>query len=151
MTTNEIRAAFLRYFEGQGHRLISQGKDLACRCPWHEGDDTPSCIVSPKTNLWHCFGCNTGGSVIDWIMRSHKVSFRHACELLTNDESGWLVAARDPRALQLALAQAMAEPERRARLGAGARAAARDYAPELVVPRWEAAVERVLAGMRASG
>lgn len=56
---------------------------MACRCPWHEGDDTPSCIVSPKTNLWHCFGCNVGGSVIDWIMRSHKVSFRHACELLT--------------------------------------------------------------------
>jgi hypothetical protein len=71
-----------RLIEGQGHRLISQGKDLACRCPWHEGDDTPSCIVSPKTNLWHCFGCNLGGSVIDWIMRSHKVSFRHACELL---------------------------------------------------------------------
>ena len=38
-----------RLIEGQGYRLISQGKDLACRCPWHEGDDTPSCIVSPKT------------------------------------------------------------------------------------------------------
>ena len=73
-----------RLIEGQGHALISQGKDLACRCPWHDGDDTPSCIVSPKTNLWHCFGCNAGGSVIDWIMRSHKVSFRHACELLEN-------------------------------------------------------------------
>jgi DNA primase catalytic core len=71
-----------RLIEGQGHRLISQGKDLACRCPWHEGDDTPSCIVSPKTNLWHCFGCDAGGSVIDWVMRMHKVSFRHACELL---------------------------------------------------------------------
>ena len=71
-----------RLIEGQGYRLISQGKDLACRCPWHEGDDTPSCIVSPKTNLWHCFGCNAGGTVIDWVMRSHKVSFRHACELL---------------------------------------------------------------------
>jgi DNA primase catalytic core len=71
-----------RLIEGQGHRLISQGKDLACRCPWHEGDDTPSCIVSPKTNLWHCFGCDAGGSVIDWVMRMHKVSFRHACEML---------------------------------------------------------------------
>jgi DNA primase catalytic core len=75
--------SLVRLIEGQGHRLISQGKDLACRCPWHEGDDTPSCIVSPKTNLWHCFGCDAGGSVIDWIMRSHKVSFRHACELLS--------------------------------------------------------------------
>jgi DNA primase len=71
-----------RLIEAQGLKLISQGKDLACRCPWHEGDDTPSCIVSPKTNLWHCFGCDAGGSVIDWVMRTHKVSFRHACELL---------------------------------------------------------------------
>jgi DNA primase len=71
-----------RLIEAQGLTLISQGKDLACRCPWHDGDDTPSCIVSPKTNLWHCFGCDAGGSVIDWVMRRHKVSFRHACELL---------------------------------------------------------------------
>ena len=71
-----------RLIEAHGVKLISQGKDLACRCPWHDGDDTPSCIVSPKTNLWHCFGCDAGGSVIDWVMRMHKVSFRHACELL---------------------------------------------------------------------
>jgi DNA primase len=74
-----------RLIEGQGVALQSQGKDLACRCPWHEGDDTPSCIVSPKTNLWHCFGCDAGGSVIDWVMRTHKVSFRHACELLAKE------------------------------------------------------------------
>jgi DNA primase catalytic core len=74
-----------RLIESQGHTLISQGKDLACRCPWHAGDDTPSCIISPKTNLWHCFGCNAGGTVIDWVMRSHKVSFRHACELLLKE------------------------------------------------------------------
>jgi DNA primase catalytic core len=71
-----------RLIEGQGIALISQGKDLACRCPWHEGDDTPSCIISPKTNFWHCFGCDAGGTVIDWVMRLHRVSFRHACELL---------------------------------------------------------------------
>jgi hypothetical protein len=74
-----------RLIEGQGHKLASQNKDLACRCPWHDGDDTPSCVVSPKTNLWHCFSRDAGGSVIDWAMRSHKVSLRHACELLTND------------------------------------------------------------------
>ncbi|HEX5418373.1 MAG TPA: CHC2 zinc finger domain-containing protein, partial [Gammaproteobacteria bacterium] len=74
-----------RLIEGQGHKLTTQGKDLACRCPWHDGDETPSCIVSPKTNLWHCFGCDAGGSVIDWVMRSHKVSFRHACELLAKE------------------------------------------------------------------
>jgi DNA primase catalytic core len=92
-----------RLIEGQGHRLISQGKDLACRCPWHEGDDTPSCIVSPKTNLWHCFGCNLGGSVIDWIMRSHKVSFRHACELLVKQHPA--LAGPDPSSAAPKLSQ----------------------------------------------
>src|SRR5262245_9714110 len=74
-----------RLIERQGLALQRQGKDLACRCPWHEGDETPSCVVSPKTNLWHCFGCNAGGTVIDWVMRSHRVSFRHACELLLKE------------------------------------------------------------------
>ena len=82
-----------RLIEAQGVKLISQGKDLACRCPWHEGDDTPSCIVSPKTNLWHCFGCDAGGSVIDWVMRMHKVSFRHACELLAKQHPALAAAA----------------------------------------------------------
>jgi DNA primase len=82
-----------RLIEAQGLKLISQGKDLACRCPWHEGDDTPSCIVSPKTNLWHCFGCGAGGSVIDWVMRTHKVSFRHACELLAKQHPALAAAS----------------------------------------------------------
>jgi DNA primase len=82
-----------RLIEGQGVKLISQGKDLACRCPWHDGDDTPSCIVSPKTNLWHCFGCDAGGSVIDWVMRRHKVSFRHACELLAKQHPALAAAS----------------------------------------------------------
>ena len=77
--------SLVRVIEGQGIALIAQGKDLACRCPWHEGDDTPSCVITPKTNLWHCFGCNAGGTVIDWVMRSHRVSFRHACELLLKE------------------------------------------------------------------
>jgi DNA primase len=82
-----------RLIEAQGLKLISQGKDLACRCPWHEWDDTPSCIVSPKTNLWHCFGCDAGGSVIDWVMRLHKVSFRHACELLAKQHPALAAAS----------------------------------------------------------
>ncbi|MGH8228303.1 MAG: CHC2 zinc finger domain-containing protein [Steroidobacteraceae bacterium] len=90
---SEVSLACL--IEGQGHRLISQGKDLACRCPWHEGDETPSCIVTPATNLWHCFGCNAGGTVIDWVMRSHRVSFRHACELLLKEHPALAATGND--------------------------------------------------------
>jgi DNA primase catalytic core len=94
-----------RLIEGQGHTLTSQGKDLACRCPWHDGDDTPSCVVSPKTNLWHCFGCDAGGSVIDWVMRSHKVSFRHACELLLKEHPSLAAAVGDGASKKLSQAK----------------------------------------------
>jgi post-segregation antitoxin (ccd killing protein) len=90
--------SLVRLIEGQGIRLLSQGKDLACRCPWHEGDETPSCIVTPKSNLWHCFGCDAGGTVIDWVMRSHRVSFRHACELLLKEHPALVAGAAEPAA-----------------------------------------------------
>jgi len=62
--------------------LRRQGKDLVGCCPFHE-DRTPSLVVSPAKNLWHCLGaCQAGGSVIDWVMRTEGVSFRHAVELL---------------------------------------------------------------------
>jgi DNA primase len=83
-----------RLIEAQGLALVRQGKDLACRCPWHEGDATPSCVITPASNLWHCFGCDAGGTVIDWVMRQHRVSFRHACELLASEHPA-LGAAHD--------------------------------------------------------
>lgn len=48
-------------------------------------------MVSPKKNLWHCLGaCSssgkaTGGTVIDWVMKTRGVSFRYAVELLRTD------------------------------------------------------------------
>ncbi|MCP3669481.1 MAG: DNA primase, partial [Gammaproteobacteria bacterium] len=66
------------------HDITRRGKDYVIRCPFHE-DDTPSLIISPKSNLFHCFGCEAAGSVIDWIMKTQGVSFRHAVELLRHD------------------------------------------------------------------
>jgi DNA primase len=70
--------------EASGVVLRRQGADLVGRCPFHE-DRTPSLVVTPAKNLWHCFGaCQAGGSVIDWVMRRDGVSFRQAVELLQN-------------------------------------------------------------------
>ncbi|MFN7551115.1 MAG: CHC2 zinc finger domain-containing protein, partial [Pseudomonadota bacterium] len=77
--------SLVRLIEAAGHRLKPQGKDLAMRCPFHEGDDTPSFIVTPSKNVWHCFGCQSGGTVIDWVMRTRSVSFRHAVALLSGE------------------------------------------------------------------
>ncbi len=74
-----------RLVEAKGITLARHGKDWLGRCPFHD-DRTPSLVVSPAKNLWHCLGaCATGGTVIDWVMRAEGVSFRHAVELLRND------------------------------------------------------------------
>jgi len=76
-----------RLVMGFGVKLKRHGAELIGTCPFHE-DKTPSLVVSPKTNLWHCLGaCNVGGSTIDWVMRTKGVSFRHAVELLRADHS----------------------------------------------------------------
>jgi len=74
-----------RLVEAKGVALVRHGGDLHGRCPFHD-DRTPSLVVSPAKNLWHCLGaCATGGSAIDWVMKAEGVSFRHAVELLRND------------------------------------------------------------------
>jgi len=69
--------------QAAGVELRRHGANLVGRCPWHEPDTTPSLVVTPGKNLWHCLGaCQAGGSVIDWVMRTERVSFRHAVERL---------------------------------------------------------------------
>ena len=75
-----------RLIESAGVELKRVGKDWAGRCPFHE-DSEPSLIVTPAKNLWHCFGCQSGGGPIDWVMKLKGVSFRHAVELLKDDSS----------------------------------------------------------------
>jgi DNA primase len=82
----QLKAAvsLVRLIEARGIALARQGKDYAGRCPFHE-DATPSLIVTPAKNLYHCFGCGAAGGPIDWVMAMDGVSFRHAVELLRND------------------------------------------------------------------
>ena len=79
--------ALERLAESRGIQLKRHGSDLIGLCPFHD-DHEPSLVISPEKNLWHCLGaCQTGGTVIDWVMKSEGVSFRHAVELLRTDPS----------------------------------------------------------------
>lgn len=93
----KTEVSLVRLAENQGYALVKQGKDFALCCPFHE-DKTPSCVITPKSNLFNCFGCGAGGSVIDWVMKTQGVSFRHAVELLKNNiaDSSSLVASSEP-------------------------------------------------------
>ncbi|NJS36658.1 MAG: toprim domain-containing protein [Brachymonas sp.] len=73
-----------RLIESAGVELKKSGKDWAGKCPFH-ADDTASLIITPAKNLWHCFGCQVGGGVVDWVMKLRGVSFRHAVELLKDE------------------------------------------------------------------
>jgi len=89
----KAEVSLARLVEGCGVVLARQGADLLGRCPFHD-DKTPSLLVSPSKNVWHCLGaCQAGGSVIDWVMRAQGVSFRHAVELLREDSSALGVLA----------------------------------------------------------
>ncbi len=82
-----------RLAEARGIKLTRQGADLVGKCPFHD-DRTPSLVISPGKNLWHCLGaCNVGGDVIEWVMRAEGVSFRHAVEMLRQDH---LPSAAEP-------------------------------------------------------
>ena len=71
-----------RLAESRGIKFRHQGKDLIGLCPFHE-DKNPSLVLTPEKNLWNCLGaCGTGGTVIDWVMKTENVSFRHAVEIL---------------------------------------------------------------------
>jgi DNA primase catalytic core len=74
-----------RLAEARGIKLSRHGADLIGKCPFHD-DKTPSLVITPAKNLWHCLGaCNAGGTVIDWTMRAEGISFRHAVEMLRAD------------------------------------------------------------------
>lgn len=61
----------------QGHKLRKQGRDLVLLCPFHQ-EKTPSCVISPEKNLYHCFGCGAAGSVVDWMMKTENFSLPKA-------------------------------------------------------------------------
>ena len=70
-----------RLVTGSGIELRKSGKDQIGKCPFHD-DAEPSLVVTAAKNLWHCFGCQTGGGPIDWVIKTQGVSFRHAVEIL---------------------------------------------------------------------
>ncbi|WP_038242456.1 CHC2 zinc finger domain-containing protein, partial [Xenorhabdus szentirmaii] len=57
----------------QGRPLKKRGADYVLRCPFH-AEKTPSMVITPAKNLYHCFGCGAAGSVLDWIIQTEGVS-----------------------------------------------------------------------------
>jgi len=56
------------------------------RCPFHGGgqEKTPSFKVDPDLKMYHCFGCNKGGSVIGFVMEMDKLTYPQAIKTLAD-------------------------------------------------------------------
>lgn len=63
-------------------QLERAGHNYKGLCPFHE-ERTPSFVVFPDTNTWHCFGaCSEGGDIFTFVMKQEGWDFRTALEEL---------------------------------------------------------------------
>ncbi|MBU2251187.1 MAG: DNA primase, partial [Candidatus Omnitrophica bacterium] len=61
--------------------LKKAGRNFKGLCPFH-GEKTPSFMVSPQKQIFHCFGCGQGGGIFQFLTLVEKISFPEAVEML---------------------------------------------------------------------
>jgi len=61
--------------------LKKKGRNYFGLCPFHS-EKTPSFSVAPDKQIYHCFGCGSGGNVFSFIVEHEKVTFVEAVQQL---------------------------------------------------------------------
>src|SRR6476661_2687636 len=66
---------------GETVALKKAGTTYKGLCPFH-GEKTPSFVVTPTRESWHCFGCGLGGDIFSFVMQRDSVTFPEALRTL---------------------------------------------------------------------
>jgi DNA primase len=61
--------------------LKRAGRNFKALCPFHH-EKTPSFMVSPEKQIYHCFGCHESGNAFKFLMAYERLEFPEAAELL---------------------------------------------------------------------
>src|SRR3989344_5572283 len=75
-------------------KLEGAGGSYKARCPFHN-EKTPSFIVSPSRQNYHCFGCNRGGDVFSFVEEIEGLDFPGALKILA--EKAGVGLTREPK------------------------------------------------------
>ena len=71
---------------GRRVQLRQSGRNLCGLCCFH-AEKTPSFFVFPESNTYKCFGCNEGGDIFTFVMKTENLDFRDVLRQLA-DEAG---------------------------------------------------------------
>jgi len=63
--------------------LSRAGSNFKANCPFHN-EKTPSFMVNPSRQSYHCFGCGAGGSAIGFVMAYENLPFPDAIKKLAS-------------------------------------------------------------------